>query len=189
MLLTPNLEALACEHAQGVFPDCQHQTTKVVKWTTSNGVVKVSDHCQLCGRRVRDRRKAEFLLSTLPWEDKSIQESYDKQRHEYYEKRRDRLYEEHEERRQADKAAWFKRHDNYLNTEQWKERRRLVFLRTKGMCQARLPGCLINASEVHHLTYDRCPTTIGWGCEPLFDLVAVCRPCHDFITSMGRTAK
>ena len=45
-----------------------------------------------------------------------------------------------------------------------------VMLRDKNICQA----CLTRqATDVHHLTYKHIYN------EPLFDLVAICRPCHE----------
>jgi 5-methylcytosine-specific restriction endonuclease McrA len=72
---------------------------------------------------------------------------------------------------------WFKKHGAYLRSPQWKAKAGMVMRRDGFVCQA----CLQNpATQVHHLTYDR------WGHEPLFDLVAVCKPCHDTITAISR---
>ena len=72
---------------------------------------------------------------------------------------------------------WFKEHSDYLRSYDWKNRRDRVLQRDGYMCQA----CLNNpATQVHHLTYKH------WGNEPLFELVAVCKPCHDKLTDMDR---
>jgi hypothetical protein len=61
-------------------------------------------------------------------------------------------------------------YENYLQSPQWKIKRAKVLKRANGTCE----GCGENkAVEVHHLTYDRIYN------EMLFDLVAVCKSCHD----------
>lgn len=60
-------------------------------------------------------------------------------------------------------------HEEYLQSERWESKRRRVLERAGHVCQA----CLTRkATQVHHLTYDH------WTNEPLYDLVAVCDPCH-----------
>lgn len=77
---------------------------------------------------------------------------------------------------------WFALHDEYLATPNWRARRDAVLLRDylRGGCQARLATCTVRAEEVHHLTYRH------WRNEPLFELIAVCRPCHQELTRMDR---
>jgi 5-methylcytosine-specific restriction endonuclease McrA len=60
----------------------------------------------------------------------------------------------------------------YLQSTAWKEKRRLIMQRCRGYCE----GCgSAPATQVHHLTYKHV------GNELLFELVAVCDPCHDRI--------
>jgi len=62
-----------------------------------------------------------------------------------------------------------KGYDEYLNSEEWARKRRLVFKRAAGICE----GCLDNEAEVvHHKSYSHI------GTELMFDLVALCRFCH-----------
>ena len=64
---------------------------------------------------------------------------------------------------------WWQGYGRYLETDEWRNKRRRVLDRDGGMCQA----CLIRTAEqVHHLTYKRVFH------EPLFDLISVCRVCH-----------
>lgn len=81
------------------------------------------------------------------------------------------------ERKQG-QQDFFEAHSNYLRSPEWKARRVAVLRRDGYICQA----CLQNeASQVHHLTYKH------WGHEPLFELVSVCKPCHDQITTLDRS--
>lgn len=58
----------------------------------------------------------------------------------------------------------------YLHTDHWAEVRQKVMRRARGWCE----GCGEHrATEVHHLTYDHV------GNEMLFELVALCRECHE----------
>lgn len=60
----------------------------------------------------------------------------------------------------------------YLKSEKWEAKRRMVMTRDRNLCQ----GCLTaEATQVHHKTYDRVFD------EPLFDLVAICKDCHEKI--------
>jgi 5-methylcytosine-specific restriction endonuclease McrA len=60
----------------------------------------------------------------------------------------------------------------HMKSELWQSLRRRVLARAKGRCE----GCGQQpATDVHHLTYARL------GNEMLFDLVAVCRACHETI--------
>jgi len=61
------------------------------------------------------------------------------------------------------------KYHKYLASNEWKEIRAKILLRSSGTCEA----CGIKtAKEVHHRTYDRV------GRESFLDLVAVCEDCH-----------
>ena len=60
-------------------------------------------------------------------------------------------------------------YNDYLLSPEWKRRRKLVIERCSGLCE----GCMERrAQEVHHFTYK------NFGNEFLFELVALCEPCH-----------
>ena len=59
-------------------------------------------------------------------------------------------------------------YENYLESPAWKVKRDAVIQRDGGQCV-----CGAQATEVHHKTYNNI------GKEPLSDLVALCRECHD----------
>ena len=65
---------------------------------------------------------------------------------------------------------WWELYNDYLSSPAWSAIRSKVIERAHNRCE----GCRAAGIEhVHHLTYDR----VGW--ELLFDLVALCRNCHD----------
>ena len=81
---------------------------------------------------------------------------------------------------QRNTKEWFRKHNDYLRSPEWAERRMNVLRRDGYMCQA----CLRNpAREVHHLSY------LHWGHEPLFELTSVCQQCHDDLTEMDRNRR
>jgi len=64
---------------------------------------------------------------------------------------------------------WYKA---YLQSEDWHEKRRLVYDRCNGICE----GCRLKRStQVHHKTYQNV------GNEFLFELLGVCKDCHERI--------
>lgn len=61
-------------------------------------------------------------------------------------------------------------YETYLGSADWQRRRAKVMRRADGICE----GCLTNSvEEVHHLTYAHV------GAEFAFELIAVCRRCHE----------
>jgi 5-methylcytosine-specific restriction endonuclease McrA len=74
------------------------------------------------------------------------------------------------ERREAERTEWRVWYNDYLQSEQWQEKRCLVFKRANFLCE----GCRRNrAIHVHHLSYEHV------GDEFLWELVAICEGCHD----------
>jgi 5-methylcytosine-specific restriction endonuclease McrA len=72
----------------------------------------------------------------------------------------------------------------YYATPEWRAKSLAVLHRDKTTCQAVLPGfCLGRATQAHHRSYRHLRN------EPLFELVAVCKPCHDELTRLDREAR
>jgi 5-methylcytosine-specific restriction endonuclease McrA len=68
------------------------------------------------------------------------------------------------------KAEWRAVYRRYLASADWQSVRQRVLRRAWVTCE----GCLeARATEVHHKTYAHV------GDEFLFELVAICRPCHE----------
>ncbi len=88
-------------------------------------------------------------------------------------KRQSYARELHNARREAEHDAFRGEHEAFLRSAAWQDMRRRVFDRCGGICE----GCRMRrAVQVHHRNY-----TYKFGCEMLFDLVAVCRECHEAI--------
>ncbi len=67
------------------------------------------------------------------------------------------------------------KHAEYIKSPEWKIKRKLVLERDNYKCLSCLSA---NATEVHHLSYKHL------GNEPLFELVSICRRCHQEIYNM-----
>ncbi len=87
------------------------------------------------------------------------------------------------QRQQEQDQVWERRRQEYrayLQTPAWMNRRNAVMQRANGRCES----CgIATATEVHHKTYEHIFN------EPLFDLVAICRSCHEKITLIDRERK
>jgi 5-methylcytosine-specific restriction endonuclease McrA len=76
----------------------------------------------------------------------------------------------YQEENEAKRREWFEAHNEYLQTDEWQEKREAVLDREDSLCQ----GCRAAlATQIHHLNYD------NWRDELLFQLVALCEDCHE----------
>lgn len=74
---------------------------------------------------------------------------------------------------------WWDCYTEYLNSPEWKAKKQAVLDRCKGICE----GCLSAPVEmVHHQSYKNV------GNELLFELVGICRKCHE-VTHPGKEFK
>jgi 5-methylcytosine-specific restriction endonuclease McrA len=78
-------------------------------------------------------------------------------------------------RREWEKASADRKRElaEYYETPEWRAKRQAVLVRDNHECKAQLDCCVVRAESAHHLTYAHVFN------EPLFDLVAVCWPCHE----------
>jgi hypothetical protein len=142
-----------------------HVTTIAAR-TIRGGSTQYVRQCIECGYPVgnplaKATAIAAYAPRQVPAFDEGLRETWNEARDREIKSRR---IEEH--------AEWLDAHSEYLNSPEWKARRRLVLERDGGKCQ----GCLSSkATEVHHLTYKR------WRNELMLDLVSLCEPCHDAI--------
>ena len=153
------------------YHDCQHQSTELRKRTFSNNTVHYQVQCLDCGASVQALKKASLEVQRA-LNDGGVPD--------YDEGLQGKLFNEWSARRKSDReskrAEWFEWYNEYLKSPQWLEKRALVLKNANGICQ----GCgKRRAAHAHHLTYERV------GNEMLFDLVAVCKPCHRIIHQMG----
>jgi 5-methylcytosine-specific restriction endonuclease McrA len=161
------------EQLQAEF-HCDH-TLHPVKYTKSNGVICVRLQCVRCGTSGSEKRKADYAIDSLPEWDEGTPIAWRSEKEE----RRQELYEAHnariEQERQQQGVEWWEKYNKYLQSQQWYTVRQRVLERDAETCQA----CLKNkAAHVHHLTYDLYNRL---GRSAAFELVAICRVCHEQI--------
>jgi ribosomal protein S14 len=150
---------------------CDHRgSTILTVFTASNNVSHVVRQCTRCGSNLGAVRKADVPPGTRPPAfDPSIQARWLDAIRARASELRARAAETREQER-AEFSSWYR--DEYLHSPEWHRKRDKVLARADGRCE----GCgERRATQVHHLTY----THVGR--EFLFQLVAVCRDCHEQI--------
>ena len=161
----PRPEQELPEIEQYVPPECSHYFV-VARQDCANGSIQYKHQCTLCGTAGPAIPHAQ-----LTKEEKDSARKYDP----YLATRVD------QEQRQIWKAQhpiklyhisdtpWYK---SYMKSDVWREKSERVITRARLVCEA----CGIRAAtQAHHLDYDHV------GEEPLYDLVAVCKECHEQI--------
>lgn len=148
-----------CRRGPGI---CEGRTFALRRRNKDNGTLYLYAYqCLNCGAEggtVKATEVARQGLKPELWDD-SIFARWNAQRQEAYTQKRD-----------DEKSEWFRRYNEYLKTPAWQERRRKVLARAKGVCE----GCGERPPvQVHHKTYEHV------GDEFLWELAAVCMPCHE----------
>ena len=147
------------------------------------GEYKITPFCHKCCRTGQPKREEKSVIGHLPSisrdEVASIKNAFaasEKRRKEKIKelcKAKDIAIKREREEKEA---QWWEDYKAYLQTDPWREKSRTVIDRDR-VCQA----CLKSpATQAHHLTYSHVFS------EPLFDLVGVCKACHEAITEMDR---
>lgn len=145
--------------------ECSHPK-KVVRYRlTSSGLKMLKLQCTRCGECFGDwipHREVDDIESVEPIND-GLVETY---RQNVAELKKE-LRERQRELNKNDFHEWYK---EYLHSPEWYEKRQLVFDRCDWTCE----GCGIERSTIaHHITYENA------GNEFLFELLGLCKKCHD----------
>lgn len=155
----------ACEKNQ-----CSHPHLETRRFTNRNNSIAYCMQCQTCGERIGNAIGKNSIpdIAQVPDMDPEISARWRKARAE-----RIHVVEQKHLRIQcAQKLEWWKRYNEYLESPAWKIRRDLVMQRAGGICE----GCrMASAEQVHHLTYEHVTNEFLW------ELVAICKPCHSRI--------
>jgi hypothetical protein len=152
---------------------CQHPQSEIRWRTQSNGARQAWRQCLICYQVVGQALKHADVPKDAPDFDEQAREDHWKHVSEAW----NQHWQQEQARRQAeyDAKCENRRQEylDYLDTIEWRQKREAVLARDRYVCQAKLPGCIGRASQAHHLTYKHIFN------EPLFELVAVCRACHE----------
>lgn len=144
---------------------CAHAHVDLRALTCSNGSIQYVKQCLECGAKVGSAiKKADAIQARgatefiLPFDDAARERGQQALTHA----RRAAF-----DTTRSERKAWY---DDYLRGPDWRSLRAKVIQRSRGRCE----GCLTDeATEVHHLTYEHV------GHELAFELVALCRDCHE----------
>jgi len=157
--------------------DCEHPDTQVRLRLFRGGVKQIRRQCLRCGSSDGNAIKRDAIKVDPPPFDESLALKFDAAKRADY----DAILRKHLALQQRREASHQKEYDAYRYSPKWMEKRRKVFERANGICE----GCREQtATEVHHLTYEHIYN------EFLFELVALCRSCHNQVhASKGVEAK
>lgn len=144
---------------------CRHPNVRVVTRVTADERIQIRKQCLICGELRGGAVKRANVPADVPPEDKDLRARYQQARREEWES----IEQKHIRKQKAHEADWWENYDRYLASPQWALVREKVLKRANRICE----GCLERpASEVHHLTYAHVEN------ELIFELVALCKPCH-----------
>jgi hypothetical protein len=146
-----------------VDQDCPHRELRSIKYVLANGLWQHRRQCLDCGK---------LLAGSLP--HKTLPPDADVLLATEEQKRQEAIWgievAQREAARVASRQEWFREHDEYLLTSEWRLKRKAVLDRCGYICE----GCgMQRAVQVHHLTYKH------WKKEFLFELVGLCAGCHE----------
>ncbi|MGD9657382.1 MAG: HNH endonuclease [Methylocystis sp.] len=154
--------------------ECKHEHAEVRLRLVRGGARQVFNQCTTCGETLGSAIKKTAVPVELPAFDESLLDKFMEEKNADFR----RIAKKHYLLQKKREASNQKEYDAYLRTKKWTEKRRKVIERAGGLCE----GCRERPPEdVHHLSYDHICD------EFLFELVALCRPCHEKIH--GKTAE
>lgn len=143
---------------------CEHNNRRITRRVLRGGGIRYCFQCMECGSQVSEPIAHRKVLSEhaeheiAPY-DESLEAEVSKRR-----------VAAALATREAERREFRAKYAKYLAGPEWALKRRQVMHRCAGVCE----GCgIADATEVHHLTYKHV------GEEFLFELVGVCKPCHE----------
>ena len=148
---------------------CKNPKIIIVKKSYDSNTIYAYEQCSSCGLKIRGpiSKKGLDMDSATIFNDE-LNQSLNDEIYKEYNSFQNELIE-------IRKNNFFAKYGEYLNSVAWKDKRDMVLKRDNYLCQA----CLLSkATEVHHMTYKHVFN------EPLFELISVCKSCHDQITKM-----
>ena len=154
--------------------NCSHQF-EPIRLVTRNGSQQLKYECTLCGVRSQPVSRSDMPMNHQA-QARLITIEEQQYAAEVAIRERQQRIRELDEKRERERAEWRAKYNAYMGSEQWKHKRRKVMERDNYTCR----GCGENrATEIHHSTYKHL------GRELLFELVAVCRKCHEIVHNQG----
>lgn len=165
--LTPNAD-LQEQFAAWKAGACQHDKQFTGKTVNAIGAAVFKRYCKHCGiattQHLAHRTVADTTIEPIDnAKREKLIDGYVKARRAELE----RIASDAANRAQPERRSEYA---DYLQSDQWRQLRRVVMDRCGEVCE----GCRVTAAvDVHHLTYRHV------GREFAFELVGLCRECHD----------
>lgn len=130
--------------------------------------------CRICNRIYDYDKEYVKKGSIVFFDDKNQKQAKE---FECYDCRiNDELYENKKINKKNNNKKVWSSYKEYLLSNEWKQKRYLIILRCQNICE----GCRENkVDNVHHLTYDNVYN------EFLFELVGLCKDCHERFHKKG----
>lgn len=153
---------------------CDHENMefRLARWG-DQGKTRVRTQCSRCGDvgPVVSQERCP-LPDGLPWVDPKIRMRYLEEKQQATAAIHRAFREEAQRQGVILEYEVREEYERYINGPVWAARRKRVLERDQYLCQA----CLdCKATQVHHLTYGH------FGDELMFELIAICKRCHDRI--------
>jgi hypothetical protein len=150
---------------------CAHERTGIVRWVNAGNAVCFNWFCPDCGTQLSQNVGHELALAHGYVDREDANRDSLASRFNAYRDQRERflgqIKADAAERAQPGNREEY---DDYLRSPRWRTLRNKVLARPQGQCE----GCLdAPAEQVHHLTYAH------RGAEFAFELIALCRDCHE----------
>ena len=142
---------------------CQHTDTTLRSRVTRNGGIQCVQQCQRCGKATSNPLPHREALATCGGEPPPRFDDELKERWQLM------MDEAREGVMQKFEDEFWPEYQIYLESPAWKAKSRAVIKRAAEVCEG---CCNAPAQQAHHLTYDNVFD------EFLFQLVALCTPCH-----------
>jgi len=148
--------------------ECQHENKQIMRVPVAGGGIHVRECCMGCGDRFGQAmsHKDVAWVQSLPLFSEDTSTSYQSRRH----------LERHAfllglaRTQYVERGKFTKFYRQYLDSPEWRAKRDLVLKRCGGICE----GCgTAPATQAHHRIYQ------NFGNEFLFELLGLCRACHD----------
>jgi hypothetical protein len=160
---TPELEEERGQAYKQFQCDCAN--TEVRRRVVAGGGVQFTRQCLSCGKGVGGAIAKHAIQGNPPdWN-----ETLDQLWQDHHESQRDAIIQRHIIRQKQKDTSFYERHSKYTASPEWAALRKKVLRRAGGLCE----GCGDSEpADVHHLTYKHFEK------EFLFELVALCKPCH-----------
>lgn len=154
--------------------ECDHsEATELRIYTARNGAEHYRPQCLACGRPAgQNVPKSSVEGEKLVRFDLSIVAKYEESR----KNERDNILRKHLTKDNYENLRFSDRYKLHMASDKWRAVRKKVIARCNNLCE----GCGDSpVNEVHHKTYD------NLGHEFLFELLGLCKKCHERLHEDG----